>query len=660
MGRYLSNLVSSISSFKGVNNSRIPQETHLFISDSISDPVTKDILLNELKNNTQYNVNPIQLNRLTLNYKQNGFVVPIDDLDNGNLESSFITTLNKYTGPSNIAYNTIQYFKDSKSGKLQQSYTMTPVKQSIFNPYFGVKAAGFSTNKPLLDVENASTSNPWVDTSDCSIWALLKASANGDYGAGLGHAIYRISDFMYCKNLGKVSNNHLITLRRFSTPIGDNIFKLSNTGDNNNMFESPPDIGRLVTWFGTEDNKLSDILKMSFHASWKEMEAEIQEVNSNNEMQQTGIIGMIANTLNPAYNKTQGEGITGGHDIMTILGSNFGIGPVNFGAPGQYVNHQALTNYDKHKIYTPKNTIQSNHYYEGKLEFSHEFTLKFSYKLRSYGDINQKSAMLDLIHNILRVTYTKGTFWGGDVKWIGPPGNNGAMKKANAFIDNTYDTLAGFAESMLSGAVNWQQMFGGLSDAAKNIVGAAGDVAKDILDGKAKEMAKKYGDIFTTWWKENNFSDAVKGQLKNALGRPALYAINSLVSGEVLGLWHVTIGNPLNPIAAFGNLIMTNAEISFGDTPLGLDDFPTEIIVTTTLKHCKPRDMTEIGRMFTKGESGLALPLGQGGWTNYYSNEKTPDNVLTKSNYNEYTWQQYFGSRHSKGISINMAEQTNG
>ena len=105
---------------------------------------------------------------------------------------------------------------------------------------------------------------------------------------------------------------------------------------------------------------------------------------------------------------------------------------------------------------------------------------------------------------------------------------------------------------------------------------------------------------------------------------------------------------------------MTNAEISFGDTPLGLDDFPTEIIVTTTLKHCKPRDMTEIGRMFTKGESGLALPLGQGGWTNYYSNEKTPDNVLTKSNYNEYTWQQYFGSRHSKGISINMAEQTNG
>ena len=171
MGRYLSNLVSSISSFKGVNNSRIPQETHLFISDSISDPVTKDILLNELKNNTQYNVNPIQLNRLTLNYKQNGFVVPIDDLDNGNLESSFITTLNKYTGPSNIAYNTIQYFKDSKSGKLQQSYTMTPVKQSIFNPYFGVKAAGFSTNKPLLDVENTSTSNPWVDTADGSIWA---------------------------------------------------------------------------------------------------------------------------------------------------------------------------------------------------------------------------------------------------------------------------------------------------------------------------------------------------------------------------------------------------------------------------------------------------------------------------------------------------------
>jgi hypothetical protein len=30
--------------------------------------------------------------------------------------------------------------------------------------------------------------------------------------------------------------------------------------------------------------------------------------------------------------------------------------------------------------------------------------------LRAYGDMNQKAVMLDLINNILRVTYTKGEF----------------------------------------------------------------------------------------------------------------------------------------------------------------------------------------------------------------------------------------------------------
>ena len=119
--------------------------------------------------------------------------------------------------------------------------------------------------------------------------------------------------------------------------------------------------------------------------------------------------------------------------------------------------------------------------------------------------------------------------------------------------------------------------------------------------------------------------------MRNALGRPALYAINSIVSGEDLGLWHLTIGNPLNPIAVMGNLILTNAELSFGDVPLGLDDFPTEIKVAVTLKHCKPRDLTGIAKLFTKGEFGLALATTQTGWQTFLdkfeSGNKTEDNA---------------------------------
>ena len=53
-----------------------------------------------------------------------------------------------------------------------------------------------------------------------------------------------------------------------------------------------------------------------------------------------------------------------------------------------------------------------------------------------------------------------------------------------------------------------------------------------------------------------------------------------------------------------GNLILTNAQVSHSG-PLGVDDFPTELKLSVTLKHARPRDVTEISRMYTKGASAI-------------------------------------------------------
>jgi hypothetical protein len=111
--------------------------------------------------------------------------------------------------------------------------------------------------------------------------------------------------------------------------------------------------------------------------------------------------------------------------------------------------------------------------------------------------------------------------------------------------------------------------------------------------------------------------------------------------------------------------------MSFGDTPLGLDDFPTELKVSVTLKHCKPRDMVGIGHMFTKGETGLALPIGQTGWESFQPHDKDPGNpdpnrqnqqtvstreALATDCYGEHTDQQVFGIKNKHAISGNAAE----
>lgn len=660
---FFSNLAKTFST--ALNGYDIEEQNNLsgtFVNTSQTAPTVASNMITKMISGTPFAKTELDINNIEGNYLNstaNKYVLPIDYTEFGDMPSSFLATLNKYNNDANTALNTESFFLGPNK-ELQQVYTSTDVVPSIFNPYVGIKARGMNTNQPLVDYDGKTGYPTKIDTSDCSIWNLLKISTNSSYGIGNGTSVYKLADFMYCKNLGKVSNNHLITLRRYKVPVGDNIYYMSNTGDEDNLFSCLPDVAHMVTWFGTDDNKLSDIVKMTFNATWKPIEVEesAQNVPSQADSEKTGILGMVANTLNPAYNKAVGAGVSGNHNLTSWLGSKHFLGNVNFGKPGQYEGNEALTNYDKHKIYTPKNTIQSNHYYEGKILFNHEFTLNFSYKLRSYDNLNQKSAMIDLINNILLTTFTRGTFWGGSVKLIGAPGNNSSLKKMNAFVDETWDKLAGFAENVLTGAVNWQELLGSLSDAVGAMVNSAGDAAKKFWN-EPTSVAKEYGEKVVDFWQKHDFSTAVKGALKNTLGRPALYAINSFVSGENLGLWHVTIGNPLNPIMVIGNLIVTNTELSFGDCPLGMDDFPTEIRCAVTLKHCKPRDLTDISRMFTKGEGTISLPLEQKGWTNYYTNElldSVNGNSISKEIYNEKTYQQTFGTYHMSAISNNFSQ----
>ena len=122
----------------------------------------------------------------------------------------------------------------------------------------------------------------------------------------MGRALYRYADFMFCKDLGKISNNHLITLRKFGTPIGDNIFKYGKESKSWDTYDK----GRLVTWFGTDDNKLEDICKYNYNATWKKLEATIEDIHSKEDNSKA--LPSIINLANPNYWSAVGSGIAGG------------------------------------------------------------------------------------------------------------------------------------------------------------------------------------------------------------------------------------------------------------------------------------------------------------------------------------------------------------
>ena len=348
----------------------------------------------------------------------------------------------------------------------------TVASPSLFNPFYAITSTGISPGVPLLDNiangtnvqaekldgDKTTTLNGSIKLEpldDCSIANLVKLS--NEENSILGQARYKYSDFMYCRDVGKISNNHLITLRRFSAPVRDNIYQYTGI-DKETANEVPGDIGHLVTWFGTEDNKLEDILKYSFHASWKEMEAARQDLDSEENDTARGLTGGLMNLFNPEHAKGVEEGIHSSA-FKQLLGddaSDYDTGP--------YANNPAVNGrmFDKHKIYEPNDTIRSKYQYEGNLKFSQEFTLTFRYKLRGYDNINGKTAMLDLLGNILAVTYRKGKFWPGEQRIIGAPQNKQGWKKAEAMQDAAINASGTFIGSLCKG--------GTLADAASSAI----------------------------------------------------------------------------------------------------------------------------------------------------------------------------------------------
>ena len=577
-----------------------------------------------------------------------------------------------------IRYTVVDDSKDTtSSGNNMQhiDYINEASTPALFNPWYSVSTKGFSASVPLVvlsddestdtsidriqDIrdtgkpkdnansstqadtssETQTTKETWtkmevnlapqsknIDLSDCSIDTLVKLSEKratslvGENSAisELGVAKYRYIDFMFCRDLGKIPNNHLLTLRKFTRPVGDNINTRLPKSDTPYNFNQSMDVGRLVTWFGNGDNKLEDIIKYNYVATFKPLDSKIQQVDSQEDEESTGIIGKMVNTINPKYNQAMSQGRTGSHNFISQLGGRYlSTSFANFGRGGQYERHDIFTPYDHNKVYEPKNTIQSTHVYEGKLTFSQEFTIKFSYKLRAYDNINPRAAFLDLIGNILAVTYRSGTFWGGSRMFRGAPPNKVGTAKVNAFVDRTFDTLGGIGNNLLSGNLDIGGTLGSIWGAVKQIASDAFNTAKSLALGNTSTKGKSPLQVIGAIVKHTGLWSGVQGMIKNGLGRPAVYALDSLLTGDNVGLWHLTIGNPRNPIMSIGNLIIDKSEITQSG-PLGLDDFPTDLMVSVSLKHGRPRDSAEIQKMYTKGSGPIYTPLGAKAASNFY------------------------------------------
>ena len=103
-------------------------------------------------------------------------------------------------------------------------------------------------------------------------------------------------------------------------------------------------------------------------------------------------------------------------------------------------------------------------------------------------------------------------------------------------------------------------------------------------------------------------------------------ALNAFMTGDPTGQYHVTIGNPLDPIAVIGNLYCDKTTYKLGG-PLSYEGFPTELEVEISLKPARPRDKADIERMFNGGKERMYLTPAGGVDTNENTNTSAYGNA---------------------------------
>ena len=423
-------------------------------------------------------------------------------------------------------------------------------------------------NVPLLDTPQ--NRQKIKERSGCTVRELVQASQKGQFGT----ATYSYADFMYCKHLGRVPNNYLITVRRYPIPVLDSVQPRGvgsvrkSPNDNGMANHAPVPIGTMVTWFGVSGNNMKEILKYNFHMAWEEKSAEWHDVE-----RQGGDSGLL-NGLEAMFNPASRKAWTGGHSIPALdnmMKGSFNVGDSTY--PNPYTTQQR----DKNKIYGPIDRVKKAFARgTGGLDWDHQFNLVFEYELKAYNGINPRQAMLDLLASILSVTYTTGGFWAGGYR-------NAGARQSSAFsnmnIFKCHGTFTDFMDALGKDIRNGTEAWGNYVKSNGGIV----ETAKEIL---------------------NMVGGMLMGGLLNKLGRPARYFAPSLISDAPVGLWHITMGNPHHPIMVMGNMILEDTEIEHSG-PLGLDDFPTNLKVTLKFKRGKPRDQYGIENLYMGGEDRI-------------------------------------------------------
>ena len=456
---------------------------------------------------------------------------------------------------------------------------------------------------------------------------LFSPGDEGSFIIGGASAPYYWRDFIYCKYYGHIPNNYMLTLRRFPSPMRDNL-SLPSAVKNSDVYKvqgAGRPVAQAVTWFGgNTGNTLADILQLSTGLRWNDM-------SQAPAIAQDGFAaGIFKNQLGDILAGTFGAiGGPGGEKIFTgiekaidavVSTSDSGYQESVAAARNKALRDKAIEQGGPLSdfIWVSVDTVdQATVRGRGLDGVYNNFNVNFHYELTSVGEVNSKAAMVDILGNLLALTTNYGNFltpeirYNNDFKAVNFPGGDEGLAQF-------YTDPVQFVKTLIKFAVDPNQTTNG-DPVAEGVAGTINAVAKarDLWSGLITQMNNTtLKDFAKNLGNSSQLNNIILYALTEKFTRDLVFPA-SVLSGMPTGEWHLVVGNPCNPIAMMGNLICKKIDISFGET-LGPDDFPTELTAMVNLQHGRARERGEIESMFNRGGGRLYQSV-----TQTYSNSQS-------------------------------------
>ncbi len=361
----------------------------------------------------------------------------------------------------------------------------------------------------------------------------------------------KAEDFAYLRNLGVYSNNRLIIVRRFPSPVGNDL----------TLIKATP-LSTLVSWIPDSEKNFLDV---SFGEIWTDADVSLKD---------------LLNNVGDDITKGSGVGnkLAGGLTALPLPGFMEGVQweiLKNLGYTDNDANSIPSGNPNIIKEAKVRKTIGKDDRGSGlKCKISINFETEFEQKFIDGAD--PTLVYLDILSTVLR-------FGTSESKFII---NTKLLKEGNDLISKI--KKGEWIEALKLLTTSIINVMKGIADKIRNTVN---DLVQNVSESKsASEVADAIIKGFT-----ESAVETIISKYKIRIG-----GIMSALSGEPSTPWHVTIGNPKKPVFSSGDMLVDEVTVELGNV-LSFNDLPSNIKIKFTLTNARPLGAQEIFERFNTG-----------------------------------------------------------